>query len=175
MSYEYPVDVKGLWSKLADQYARSGQSFRAIPAYGGARFPCLADQAKVTAHQHQLEQYVQAAKDFPVAFERRVVSAKYQGGVVEVPVHILSETGATKDTPVLVVTGGVDTFKMDLHQMWVTYVLGAHVRVVAADIPGTGEHRRSAVRHARHHRQRVRVHRGPQRPAADRGHRQVHA
>jgi esterase FrsA len=54
-------------------------------------------------------------------------------------VHILSETGATKDTPVLVVTGGVDTFKMDLHQMWVTYVLGAHVRVVAADIPGTGE------------------------------------
>jgi esterase FrsA len=117
MSYEYPVDVKGLWSeragqfvalgtakeevdrltqtvtdmwadapggwcyewsKLADQYARSGQSFRAMLAYGGARFPCLADQAKVTAHQHQ--QYVQAAKDFPVAFERRVVSANIRAG-----------------------------------------------------------------------------------------------
>jgi hypothetical protein len=80
MSYEYPVDVKGLWSKLADQCARSGQSFRAMLAYGGARFPCLADQAKVTAHQHQLEQYVQAAKDFPVAFERRVVSANIRAG-----------------------------------------------------------------------------------------------
>lgn len=178
MSYEYPVDVKALWSErapqfvglgtaredvdrlaevvtdmwadgpggwcyewseLAQRYADSGQPYRASLAYGGARFPCLADAAKVTAHEHQLEQYILAAKDFPVTFERRVVSAKYQGEIVEVPVHILSETDATKDTPVLVVTGGVDTFKMDLHQMWVTYVLGAHVRVVAADIPGTGE------------------------------------
>jgi esterase FrsA len=178
MSYEYPVDVKGLWterapqfvslgtpkeevdrlvdtvtdmwadapggwcyewSQLADRYARSGDALHAFLAYGGARFPCLADQAKVTAHQHQIEQYVLAAKDFPVAFERRSVTTKYQGEIVEVPVHILSEHDATADTPVLVVTGGVDTFKMDLHDMWVTYVLGAHLRIVAADIPGTGE------------------------------------
>jgi esterase FrsA len=127
------------WSKLAERYARSDQPYRAMLAYGGARFPCLADQARVTAHRHQFEQYIEASKDFPVTFERRVVSARHQGGVVEVPVHILSETDATEDTPVLVVTGGVDTYKMDLHQMLVTYVLGAHVRVVAADIPGTGE------------------------------------
>ena len=178
MSYEYPVDVKGLWterapqfvslgtpkeevdrlvdtvtdmwvdgpggwcyewSQLADRYANSSQAHLAFLAYGGARFPCLADAAKVTAHKHQVEQYVLAAKDFPVSFERRVVSTKHQGEIVEVPVHILSEPDATQDTPVLVVTGGVDTFKMDLHQMWVTYVLGAHVRIVAADIPGTGE------------------------------------
>jgi esterase FrsA len=99
----------------------------------------LADDAKATAHHHQLEQYIVAAKDFPVAFERRTVSAKYQGEVVEVPVHILSEHDATGDTPVLIVTGGVDTFKMDFHEMWVAYVLGANVRVVACDIPGTGE------------------------------------
>jgi esterase FrsA len=178
VSYEFPVDVQGLWSergpqfvalgtareevdrlaqtvtdmwrdgpggwcyewsKLGDQYVRDGDSYRAMLAYGGARFPCLADEAKATAHQQQIEQYIRAAKDFPVAFERRVVATKYKGADVQVPVHILSETDATEDTPVLVVTGGVDTFKMDLHQMWVTYVLGAHVRVVAADIPGTGE------------------------------------
>ena len=178
MSYEYPVDVKSLWSErapqfvslgtlkeevdhlvatvtdmwadapggwcyewsqLADRYAKSGDALHAFLAYGGARFPCLADAAKATAHQHQVEQYVLSAKDFPVAFERRVISTKYQGEIVEVPVHILSEHDATDDTPVLVVTGGVDTFKMDLHDMWVTYVLGAHIRIVAADIPGTGE------------------------------------
>jgi esterase FrsA len=178
MSYEYPVDVKGLWSErapqfvnlgtpkeevdrlvatvtdmwadapggwcyewsqLADRYAKEGESYHSFLAYGGARFPCLADDAKVTAHKHQIEQYQLAAKDFPVTFERRLVSTKHEGQMVEVPVHILSEPDATKDTPVLVVTGGVDTFKMDLHQMWVTYALGTHVRIVAADIPGTGE------------------------------------
>jgi esterase FrsA len=54
-------------------------------------------------------------------------------------VHILSEHDATGHTPVLIVTGGVDTFKMDFHEMWVAYAQGAHVRIVAADIPGTGE------------------------------------
>jgi len=178
MSYEYPVDVKALWSerapqfvglgtakedvdrlaevvtdmwadspggwtyewsRLAQRYADSGQPYRASLAYGGARFPCLADAAKATAHQHQLEQYILAAKDFPVAFERRVVRARYRGEVVEVPVHILSERDATRDAPVLVTTGGVDTYKMDAHQMWISYVLGAHLRVVACDIPGTGD------------------------------------
>ncbi len=178
MSYQYPADVKALWSerapqfvslgtasedvdrlaevvtdmwadapggwtyewsKLAQRYAESGQHYRASLAYGGARFPCLADAAKGIAHQHQLEQYILAAKDFPVTFERRVVTARYRGQVIEVPVHILSERDATRDAPVLVTTGGVDTYKMDAHQMWVSYVLGAHVRVVACDIPGTGE------------------------------------
>jgi esterase FrsA len=178
MSYEYPVDVKSLWSERAPQfvqlgipqeqvdhlvevvddmwadrpggwcfewsrlaagYAEAGQAGLATLAYGGARFPCLADQAKATAHRHQLEQYTLAAKDFPVSFERRTVTTRYEGKVVEVPVHILAEPGADQDTPVLVVTGGIDTWKMDLHSMWVAYALGAHLRIVACDIPGTGE------------------------------------
>jgi esterase FrsA len=178
VSYEYPVDVAGLWSERAPQfvtlgipqhevdhlveivddmwadrpggwcyewsrlgarYAHAGQTWLATLAYGNARFPCLADKAKAAAHQNQLEQYTLAAKEFPVDFERRMVTARWQGRVVEVPVHILAEPNATADTPVVVVTGGVDTWKMDLHSMWVAYVLGAHVRVVACDIPGTGE------------------------------------
>ncbi len=178
MSYEYPVDVKGLWSErapyfvnlgipqedvdrlvevvddmwanrpggwcyecsqLAGQYARAGQAQLAMLAYGGARFPCLADQAKATALQRQVEQYTLAAKDFPVSFERRLVTTHYQGQVVEVPVHVLAEPNAAVDTPVLVVTGGIDTWKMDLHDMWVAYALNAHLRIIACDIPGTGE------------------------------------
>jgi esterase FrsA len=127
------------WSKLAEKYIDAGDAVLAFTAYGGARFPCLADEQKAVAHQHELEQYQLAAKEFPVAFERQIVTTRFHGAVVEVPVHILSEPDATKDTPVLVVTGGVDTWKMDLHKMWVSYVLNAHVRVVAADHPGTGE------------------------------------
>jgi esterase FrsA len=127
------------WSRLAARYADAGQPWLAAAAYGGARFPCLANPAKAAAHRHQIEQYLLAAKDFPVAFERRIVTTRMDGEVVEVPVHILSEPGASKDTPVLVVTGGIDTWKVDLHGMWVHYALNAHVRIVACDIPGTGE------------------------------------
>ena len=63
------------WSQLAGKYAQAGQPRLATLAYGGARFPCLADQAKATAHQNQIEQYALAAKDFPVIFERRLVTA----------------------------------------------------------------------------------------------------
>jgi esterase FrsA len=127
------------WSQLAKKDADAGNALLAFTAYGGARFPVLADEQKALAHQHELEQYLLAAKDFPVTFDRQIVTTKFHGAVVEVPVHILSAPDATKDTPVLVVTGGVDTWKMDLHKMWVFYALNAKVRVVAADHPGTGE------------------------------------
>jgi esterase FrsA len=127
------------WSQLAAEYAETGQHYLASMAYGDARFPVLANDANAAAMQHQLEQYTLAAKDFPVDFERRTVTTRLQGQVVESPVHILSEKGAGDDTPVLVLSGGVDTWKMDMHKMWVHYVQAAHVRVVAFDIPGTGE------------------------------------
>ena len=127
------------WSQIADRYAKAGQPWLAALAYGDARYPCLANEPKAVAMQHQIEQYTLASKDFPVTFDRRTVTSRMNGEVVEVPVHILAEPGATEDTPVLLVSGGVDTWKMDLHSMWVTYILGAHVRVVAFDHPGTGE------------------------------------
>jgi esterase FrsA len=127
------------WSQLAARYAAAGQPWMAALAYGDARFPVLADEAKAAAMGHQLEQYTLASRDFPVDFERRVVTTRLKGQVVEVPVHVLSEKGATGDTPVLVVSGGVDSWKMDLHRMWISFILGAHVRVVAFDHPGTGE------------------------------------
>jgi esterase FrsA len=127
------------WSQLAARYAAAGQPWMAALAYGDARYPVLADEAKAAAMGHQLEQYTLAAKDFPVDFERRVVTTRLKGQVVEVPVHVLSEKGATKDTPVLLVSGGVDSWKMDLHRMWISFILAAHVRVVAFDHPGTGD------------------------------------
>lgn len=178
MSYQYPVDLAGLWSErapqfvnlgvprdeverlvrvvddmwadrpggwchewsaLAGRYAEAGRPDLAAVAYGGARFPCLADAAKAAAHRHQIEQYQLAAAGFPVSFERRWVTTRLRGEVVEVPVHVYAAPGATADAPVLVATGGIDTWKVDLHPMWVAHVLGAGVRVVACDIPGTGE------------------------------------
>ena len=76
------------WSKLAEEYADRGDHYLASLTYGCAKFPCLTDQARVRAMQKQLEQFELAAKDFPVAFERRIIAVSYRDGTVEVPVHL---------------------------------------------------------------------------------------
>jgi esterase FrsA len=107
--------------------------------YGCAKFPCLTDPARVTAMQHQLEQFELAAKDFPVAFERRIIKVPYRDGSVEVPVHLYSADGDYAGRPVLIASGGVDTWKMDIHPWWVGFTQGAALTTLAFDHPGTGE------------------------------------
>jgi esterase FrsA len=127
------------WSKVANEYADRGEHRMASLVYGCAKFPCLTDEARVTAMQHQLEQFELAAKDFPVDFERRVIAVPYRNGSVEVPVHLYSADGNYAARPVLIASGGVDTWKMDIHPWWVGFTQGAGVTTLAFDHPGTGE------------------------------------
>jgi esterase FrsA len=127
------------WSKLAEEYADRGDHYLASLTYGCAKFPCLTDQGRVRAMQKQLEQFELAAKDFPVAFERRIITVPYRDGTVEVPVHLYSRDGNYAARPVLIASGGVDTWKMDIHPWWVGFTMGAGVTTLAFDHPGTGE------------------------------------
>jgi esterase FrsA len=107
--------------------------------YGCAKFPALTDPARAQAMQHQLEQFQLAATDFPVSFERRIITVPYRDGTVEVPVHLYSTDGDYAARPVLIATGGVDTWKMDIHPWWVGFTVNAGVSTLAFDHPGTGE------------------------------------
>jgi esterase FrsA len=127
------------WSRLGARYAEAGRHDLAALAYGWARFPVLADDAKRLAHKRQLEQYELASPDFPVTFERRVLTVRYRGATTRVPVHLLGAPRLPSDAPVLLASGGVDSWKMDLHQLFVGFALHSGTRVVAFDIPGTGE------------------------------------
>jgi esterase FrsA len=127
------------WSKLANEYTDRGDHRMASLVYGCAKFPCLTDQARVTAMRHQLEQFELASKDFPVDFERRVIAVPHRNGSVEVPVHLYSADGNYAARPVLIASGGVDTWKMDIHPWWVGFTQGAGVTTMAFDHPGTGE------------------------------------
>ncbi len=127
------------WSQLAREYADRGDHYLASMIYGCAKFPCLTDDARVGALQNQLEQFELASKDFPVHFERRVIAVPYRGGTVEVAVHLYSTDGDYAARPVLIASGGVDTWKMDIHPWWVGFTLNAGVTTLAFDHPGTGE------------------------------------
>ena len=50
------------WSKLAGEHADRGDHYLSSLIYGCAKFPCLTDQARVQAMQHQLEQFQLAAQ-----------------------------------------------------------------------------------------------------------------
>jgi esterase FrsA len=136
------------WSALAKSYADSGDHRTASLAYGCAKFPCLTDPTRVRAMQNQLEQFQLAAREFPVHFERRIVSVPYRGGTVEVPVHLYSADGDHNAQPVLIASGGVDTWKMDIHPWWVGFTQNAGVSTLAFDHPGTGESRIPLDEHA---------------------------
>ncbi|HEX3784540.1 MAG TPA: alpha/beta hydrolase family protein [Pseudonocardiaceae bacterium] len=127
------------WSALGSRYADAGAHQLAALAYGWAKFPTLADEAKRTALARQLEQYQLAAPGFGVGFERRILELPYRGGTTPVPVHILTPPDLPSPAPVLLVSGGVDSWKMDVHTMMVGMASQARATVLAFDIPGTGE------------------------------------
>ena len=78
------------WSALARRYLSEGQHYLASLAYGCAKFPCLADQAKADALALQTKEYLASSAAFPVHLERRVTTVPCRGATVDVPVHILS-------------------------------------------------------------------------------------
>jgi esterase FrsA len=127
------------WSQLAADHAADGRHDLAALAYGWARFPVLADQAKRAAHENQLAQYLLAARDFPVDFDREVLEIPFQGAITPVPVHLFAAPGLPDDAPVMIASGGVDGWKMDLHFLFLAFAMNVRARMVLFDIPGTGE------------------------------------
>ncbi len=61
------------------------------------------------------------------------------GSSTRLPVHILAAPGLPAGAPILIASGGVDSWKMDLHALFVVFALNTRTRVLAFDIPGTGE------------------------------------
>jgi esterase FrsA len=127
------------WSKVAARHAAAGEHYLASLVYGCAKFPCLAGQTnRVRSLAMQVKEYVAASPTFPVRFERRILQIPYRGRVAAVPVHLYSSKDDVSKTPVLITSGGVDTWKMDIHPMALAFAkLG--LTVLAFDQPGTGE------------------------------------
>lgn len=137
------ADAKGgwpyEWSTLAKSYADKGQHQMAALAYGWAKFPTLANDAMRRALANQRDQYLLAAPGFPVGFERRVLDLPYRGGTTPVPVHIFAAAGLPDDAPMIIVSGGVDSWKMDIHGVLMAVAQLRIGRLMAFDIAGTGE------------------------------------
>lgn len=127
------------WSRLARRHLDANQPYMASLAYGWAKFPCLANDARRRALANQVTAYLAAAPGFPVKFERRLVVTPFAGGTTMIPAHLYSVSGRYDQAPVLLISGGVDTWKMDIHGICIAFAQRLGVTVLAFDQPGTGE------------------------------------
>ena len=127
------------WSQLGARYAGEGNEALATLAYGWARFPVLADDAKREALKRQVEHYLLAAEDFPVDFERRFLELPYRARPRAFPSTSWQHRVSRPDAPVLIASGGVDSLEDGPPQ---------HLRRVRPQLPRTG----GRVRHPGHRR-----------------------
>src|SRR6266516_1894161 len=104
-----------VWAREAERAGAAGRPLLASLCWGAARFPALADAGRRFAYEQQLEWYLAAAPDFPVRFHRQVHD-------VPTPLHLFRRRVAPRPG-VIVLSGGVDTWKMDLHRLAVATAL----------------------------------------------------
>ncbi|MEV7884963.1 alpha/beta hydrolase [Streptomyces sp. NPDC002817] len=143
-----------VWSRLAQEAESDGHWLRASQLWGAARFPALATPERQEAYERQRAAYGRATSDrrLPVRFARGVVEVPVDagagvvsagvafsgGGTVALPVHLMARRRFRR-SGVVVLSGGVDTWKVELHRMAVATALATGLLVVVVDMPGTGE------------------------------------
>jgi esterase FrsA len=126
------------WARQADRAERNGAWLLAALCWGAARFPCFATPSRKAAYERQLAAYERASADFPVRFERLVLDVPSEHGPTPVPVHLFARR-RRPGRGLVVLSGGVDTWKVELHRLSVTIARATGLQVAALDMPGTGE------------------------------------
>ena len=125
------------WWQEAELAQRQGKHMRAAMLYGAARFPVLATPMRERALRRQVESFELAVRRLPGHFERRLLRLTSAGGST-VAVHLYAPTSSGRQALVLL-SGGVDTGKMELHRLALFLAMVGRFRVAAMDMPGTGE------------------------------------
>jgi esterase FrsA len=87
----------------------------------------------VDAYERHLALFLRATAG---VVDRQVLEVPYRSAMVTVPVHCYR---TADPVATLVFTGGVDTWKTELHRLASTLSRRGRVDVVAFDMPGTGE------------------------------------
>lgn len=121
-----------VWAAQAERAEREGKWLLAALLWGAARFPCLATDSRRAAYERQLAAYELASSGFATRFQR--LSLEDSVG----PVHIFRRRRAA-GRHLLVLSGGVDTWKIELHRMAEMIARATGMVVAALDMPGTGE------------------------------------
>ena len=126
------------WSLLAENAEKKGDYLLTSLIYGVAKYPCLFNEQQRKVFGKQMKAYLKAAETFPFKFERNVVLVEYKGITTPVIYHVIYAENP-KQSPVILLSGGIDTYKMDMHNRGIAVSKATGATVVMIDMPGTGE------------------------------------
>lgn len=125
------------WSQEAAAAVTDNRWLLASMLYGAARFPVVCTPLRQVALRKQVDCFVRASASFPTRFQRIEVRGA-DSRAAPFPVH-LYQPKRSGDYPLVCLTGGVDTGKMELHRVALALALYGRFTVVSMDMPGTGE------------------------------------
>ncbi|MBV8620844.1 MAG: alpha/beta hydrolase [Curvibacter sp.] len=125
------------WMQEAESAERQRRFLQAALLYGAARFPCVATPLRVQALQGQMACFERATHSMPLRVERRHV-ALGDPNPGTMPVHLYAPR-AGGERPLVLLSGGVDTGKVELHRLACLLAGLGRFRVAAIDMPGTAE------------------------------------
>lgn len=109
---------------------------RAYGFYRMARFPTTNSAGKRSAYRKSQEMLLAASRFFDVPLRKVAIPFHGRAGEGEEIVAYLRVPGGGGPLPVLIVSGGIDTFKEDT---LADDVLECGIATLAVDIPGTGD------------------------------------
>ena len=109
---------------------------RAYGYYRLARYPTTNSDAKLAAYRQSQELLLRAARYLTIPIERVEIPFGGQTDEGDRVVAYLRAPDSDRRLPILIVSGGIDTFKEDVPR---DGVLGRGIATSALDIPGVGD------------------------------------
>lgn len=125
------------WIQEAEAAERQQRFMLAALLYGAARFPSITSPLRAQALQCQMACFERGMQGLPVQVERRLVGLPAHPAIT-VPVHLYAPR-AGGERPLVLLSGGVDTGKVELHRLACLLTRLGRFRVAAVDMPGTAE------------------------------------
>ncbi len=128
------------WTRHAKRAETHGRDLLAAMLHGAAKFPVACTEIRQQALANQVQCYLKASETFPCRFQRSLVTVKHETGETPVAAHIFESPARSRSTrPLVLLSGGVDTCKVELHKVALALARIGGFRAAAIDMPGTGE------------------------------------
>jgi esterase FrsA len=122
--------------QAGDTAAASRNYLRAYGYYRLARYPTTNSDAKLAAYRQSQQMLLRASRYFSIPIERVEIPFHGRTGEGDRVVAYLRAPQADQRLPILIVSGGIDTFKEDIPR---EAVLDRGIATLALDIPGVGD------------------------------------
>jgi esterase FrsA len=131
----YQVRAEGA-ERASDAVGARDNYLRAYGYYRMARYPTTNSEGKKTAYQKSQDMLLSAARYFEIPIQRVEIPFPGRTGEGDRIIGYIRVADRAGQLPLLIVSGGIDTFKEDIPT---DRVLDRGIATLAIDIPGVGD------------------------------------